>query len=141
MSDQAWFIDPSDIVEIKLSTLPGDQWIKVKRELGFAEEQALAGSMMGDFKASGAKAGAGKVDVMDASVGFDMKRYQIERFVTWIVDWSAKTKDGKSIEVSRDAVAVLRPVVADAIDKALDAHVEALEAAKKAPSGNGAQTA
>ena len=136
MSD-SWFIDPTDVVRLPL-VLKGDHWIEVKRELSFAEEQALAGAMMGDLRATGVKGKGsqnGKAEVLDASMGFDLKRYQIERYATWIVAWSAKLPDGKAIEVSRDSIAILRPAVAAAIDVALDTHVEALEAEKKAPSG------
>jgi hypothetical protein len=44
-------------------------------------------------------------------------------------------KNGKAIDVSRSAIEHLRPVFSDGITEALSAHIDAVEAAKKALSG------
>jgi hypothetical protein len=107
-------------------------FIVVKRELSYGEEQALYGAMIGGVKASGKKGEA------DAEMGVDMKAFALKRFRTWIVSWSLTRKRGALAEivpVSADAIANLRGPVAEAIDKALDAHVEVLSEAKKGTTG------
>lgn len=124
--DDAFFIDPTATARLQLA-LPGDHWIEVKRELSFAEDQALKASMYRALR------GATEGGREEAQVVVDVKRHAIETFVTWIVDWSL-TRAGKRVEVSRSAIEVLRAPVADAIATALGEHIEAVESEKKGPS-------
>ena len=116
-----WFIDPTATVRIEL---PGNQWIEVKKELSLEDEATLGSSMMGAFKTGATKKGAEKGSA-DASVEVDMRKFQITRFITWIVDWSATDKNGKSIPVTKDTVANLKSSITAVIDAAIDAHIEA----------------
>ena len=129
-NDESCFIDPDETVTLPLGI--GDHKITVKRELGFGEEQALNAAMVGGFKAKDLKKGG---DASAAEMGIDLKKFAVERFATWIVGWTLTGKENKPIPVSRAAIEVLRGPFADAIDKALDAHIEELDAAKKAPAG------
>lgn len=127
-SADSWFIDPGAIVRLPLEGIPPQadgtpHWIEVKRELSFAEENVLMGSMTDGFRTNGNGTGP--------AMGVDFARFQVERFATWIVDWSARTANGKPAPLNRDAIKNLRPVLAAAIDAALDAHVE--NAGKVAP--------
>lgn len=129
MSDESCFIDPDETVTLPLGI--GQHAITVKRELGFGEEQALAGSMMGGFKAKGDKA----AKTQEAEMGVDLKKFAVERFHTWIVAWTLTGKGGKPIPVSRGAIENLRGPFAEAIDRVLDEHIGELEEAKKALAG------
>lgn len=121
-----WFVDPTATVKLDL---PGGEWIEVKRELSYGDEQALAASMMGDIRTIEKS--------KNASLGVDMRRYQLKRFTTWITAWSARGPNGKAIEVNEAAVANLRSEIAAAIDAALDAHIAALEDEKKGTTPTG----
>lgn len=132
-----WFIDPTDTVKLELDipgAKAGEAWILVKRELSFAEEAALSGAMIGRFQPSGEKK-RGKSDLTDSGIEVDLKKFEIERIMSWVVEWSAAGPGGKMLPVTRDAIASLRPSIAAAITAALDAHVEAMASGKAATSG------
>lgn len=137
MSEQNWFIDPGETVRLALD-LPGDHWIEVKRELGFGEEAALQGAMMRrwgmDDPADGKN---GKVRAEQTGISVDLERFAVLRIKTWVVDWSARGPNGKTIEVSMAAIKNLRPLFSEAITVALDKHVEEVEAGKAAARTGG----
>lgn len=122
------FIDPTEIVRLDLPI--ADQWVEVKRELSYAEEQALLGAMY-----SGLRRGDGQ-----GEVAVNVKAHAVALFEAWIVDWSFVGKGGKKVAVTKDAIANLRPVFAEAIAEVLGTHTEALEEAKKALNGKRPET-
>lgn len=127
MSDFSYFTDPTDSLRIDLD-LPGNPWIEIKRELSFSEEQALAGAMMGGFRAEGKKG-----DAQTAEVALNTERYAVEKLFVWLLNWSF-VRDGKSVRITRDAIKNLKPFVAEAIGAAIDAHSDASEQEKKVPT-------
>jgi hypothetical protein len=71
----------------------------------------------------------------------DLAAYDIERLVTWVIDWSFTGADGEPVYVSREAIEALHPDTAKELQDALDAHIEALEAKKAGPAGSSAPRA
>lgn len=132
-SKRRWFVDPTATVRIVLDEDDGF-WIEVKKELSLSEETALASAMVGDMTLTGGGK-SGKGQPAKGAMPIDMRKYQIERFATWIVDWSGTDDKGKRVPLSRDAIANLTSDVGTLIDEALDAHIEAIEAGKESKGG------
>lgn len=113
-------------IEVVRLPLSDEDWIEVKNELSYGEEQRLA------------SAGLGKVAVSTltpetetAEVGLDLENYNIRRLSMWLVDWSFCDENDKRVDLSPDAIGALDPATVTEIDDALTAHIEAVEAGKK----------
>lgn len=115
-----WFVVP-DVVRLPLSD---EQWIEVKRELTYGEEQALSASSL---KADSAKLGEG--------LALDMENFQTNRLLAWLVDWSLRDGADRPVPVTADAIRALTTDAAKEIHAALDKHIAALEEEKKARNG------
>ena len=116
-----WFVEPNT-VRLELSD---GEWVEVKEELNYGEEQRIANSAITRYQEASAPT---------PRIEIDYERHQIVRFLTWLTDWSNRGKDGKTVKITEDSIRALRPVMAAEIDTALTAHIEALEAAKNAPT-------
>ena len=106
----------------RLDLFPGETdggWIEVKARLSWGEEQQLASSAF--RKMSG-------FTQRDFEVTPDMAEHAINRFLTWIVDWSLTDAKGKAAKLDRATVVNLHPTVAREIDRALTEHIESVEA-------------
>ncbi len=68
----------------------------------------------------------------EVKMGLDMGRMSIVRASKYIVQWSLVDADGDPMPLSEAAIGELLEDKFDAIDKALDAHAKAQEAAKNA---------
>lgn len=106
-------------------TLDDGAWIEARNRLTFGEEQQLASAMMSGMR---------NFDTT-AEIGIDMERGAVERIAIWVTAWNFVDDEDRPVPFTRDAIKALDPDWADRIEKALDAHVEAMEAAKKAPTG------
>jgi hypothetical protein len=112
---------------VKLPLSEGD-WVLVHAELTYGQQRRLAAAGL-----------TGVPDALSEQVkgdrlSIDLAGYDLERLVTWVMDWSFRDPDGDHVVVSREAIESLHPDTAAEIQQALDAHVEALEE-KKAPAG------
>jgi len=116
-----WFVEPNT-VRLELSD---GEWVEVKEELTYGEQQRLSNAAMTRFQDASAPT---------PRIELDFERYQIIRLKTWLTDWSAKGHDGKSIKITDESIRALRSDMAAEIDAALTAHIESLEAAKNAPT-------
>jgi len=114
--------------ETKRLELSDGDWIEVKMRLGFGEDTRVQAAYMGRMR--GMNAG-----IAEAEVGLDFERGQVERFAVWLTDWSFRDENDKPVKLSRDAIKALDPDTVAEMEAALDAHVEALAEAKKAPDG------
>lgn len=103
---------------MRLELTEGD-WVEVKERLSYGEQQRLTGKAVGRAAADG--------------VTIDYAAYEIERLVTWLVDWSFRDEQDKPVLLSRDAIDALDPATADEISAAIAAHIEGQERGK-APS-------
>lgn len=107
---------------VRLELTDGD-WIEVKERLTYGEEQRLA---------SGAFDKVSKPGDNEAEFSMNMERYNILRLSIWLVDWSFIGPKGKPVRLSKEAIADLDPDTVTEIDAALTAHIERIEAEKKA---------
>ena len=115
----------TEVVRLELSD---DDWIEVKKELSYREEQQLAGAGLTKVAVSTINPEPEEVEV-----GMDMAAHHICRLSLWIVDWSFCGENDKRMNVSPDAIGMLSPSTVREIDRALTAHIEAGETEKNAP--------
>lgn len=114
---------------VKLPLSDGD-WVLVRAELSYGQQRRLAmAGVTGVPPAVADRTGEARLSV-------DWAVFEIERLVTWLMDWSFVDGDGHPVIVSREAIEALHPDTAQEITAALDKHVKALEA-KKAPLPSG----
>jgi hypothetical protein len=107
--------------------LSDDDWVLVRAELTFAQQRRLAAAGLTGVDTTATAGDRLKVD---------LAAFDIEKLVTWVMDWSFRDGDGDRVTVSREAIEGLTPEAAQEIAAALDAHIEA-QAAKKAPGATG----
>jgi hypothetical protein len=115
------FVVP-DVVRLDL---PDGEWIEVKKELTFGEQQDMFTSMRRQLA-------PGEPPVLDPA------RIAMCRMQAYILAWSF-TENGRSVPVSMGAMRQLRIPMAMAIREALEKHDEDVqeehEAEKKTPTG------
>ena len=124
------FVEP-EVVRLELTE--GD-WVEVKKELTYGEEQRLAGAAMTsmNIQSDSDRAKTRTEDGEGVRVNLENERYAILRLYTWLVDWSFENTAGKRVKVSREAIANLGADTAHEIDEALSAHIASREEAKNA---------
>jgi len=110
----------------RLPLSDGD-WVAVRKELTYGQQRRLAAAGLTGIDQAAAEGERLKVD---------LAAYDIERLVTWVVDWSFTGADGEAVYVSREAIEALHPDTAAEVNAALDAHIAGLEA-KKDPAPGG----
>lgn len=108
---------------VRLELSDGD-WVLVRRELTYGQQRRLAAAGLSGVPSALVGEGQG--------LTMDLAAYEIEKLATWVIDWSLRDDDGDRVDVSREAIEALHPDTAEEITRALDSHIEALEA-KKAP--------
>jgi hypothetical protein len=91
---------------VRLDLSDGD-WIEIKERLSYAEAQALGSASLVGLN------GRGGYDI-------DMARFGLKRIETWLTDWSFVDTDGKSVNLTVDAIRNLDPDTATEILTALD---------------------
>jgi hypothetical protein len=110
--------------------LSGGDWALVRQELTYGQQRRLANAGLSGLPPGLSDAGQGP------ALKVDWAEFELERLVTWLLDWSFTDADGDHVTVSREAVEALHPDTAQELNEALDRHIGALEA-KKAPAGTG----
>ena len=106
--------------QVRLDLSDGD-WVLVRAELTYGQQQRLAASGLTGVDATATEGDRLKVD---------LAAYDLERLTVWLLDWSLVDADGERVLVSRESVEALHPDTAQEINAALDAYLEG-EAAKK----------
>jgi hypothetical protein len=114
---------------VRLELSDGD-WVLVRQELTYGQQRHLATAGLTGLPPSMAAEGQGQ------EMTVDWARFDIERLVAYVIDWSFVDADGDRVLVSREAIEALHPDTAAEIQAALDAHVGGQEA-KKAPAPPG----
>lgn len=104
-------------------------WIEIKKELTKGEDSTFRTRAMKAKVQPGETQGTVAVEI-------DWKLLALARVEAFLVDWSAKGPNGKDLPVTPEAIAALAPESFDEIDESIQAHIAALEAEKKQPSGN-----
>lgn len=110
--------------ETKRLPIGDERWIEVKMELSHGEIARLNGGLL-------------QVNNLDGDVGINWAHYALLKTEMWVVDWNLTSK-GHPVKVSRQAISNLKESTAQAIEKALDAHITAMEAEKNVmiPTGS-----
>jgi len=108
-----YFVNEDETTQLDLSD--GD-WIEVRNQLGYGEQQRLAGSVLGNVFMK-------DIDTGSAKVTIDLEKHNVERLFAWVVDWSFRDNQGKKVKVSRSSIARLLPDMVEEIDAALTLHM------------------
>jgi len=113
---------------VKLPLSDGD-WVLVHAALSYGQQRRLATAGLTGVPDALASQGVGQ------GVQVDWAAFDIERLVTWVMDWSLVDADGDHVTVSRAAIEALDPETAQEIHAVLNRHQEAVEAKKGPPDG------
>ncbi len=113
-----WFVIP----EATRLDLGEGQWIDVKNRLTHGEREGMLAAMS-PFVRPG------------EDLQLDRKEIRTALVSTYLVDWSLKREDGKTVEIGPDVpenqrLVTIRSLAADAFDmihRAIDAHVGAIQ--------------
>jgi len=106
-----YFVEPG---VVRLDIGDGD-WIEIKRELTYGEQQELAGLALRLDKTT-------LTDGAAPSLAMDWAAHALAKLATWIVDWSFTDKDGQPVKVTAESVRRLRPSLAERCSEAIDKH-------------------
>ena len=117
------FVEPETV---RLELTDGD-WIEVKKELTYGEEQRLAGAAMSVKSQLNGDKQVGD----DIQLDMENERFAVLRFYLWLVDWSFTGRDKKPVKLTKAAIANLQHETADEIDQVLTAHVARVEEERK----------
>lgn len=116
--------------DTKVLPLSDGDWIRVKVALGVGEARSL---LAAGFKTATGMFG-GRME--EAGLKIDWVEQSIARVMTWVDGWSFIDAQGKPLPFNREVVCALDEETFDEINKALDAHVEEVEARKKQKAGS-----
>ena len=111
---------------VRLELSDGD-WVLVRRELTYGQQRRLAASGL---------TGIDPAVTEGQRLQVDLAAYDLERLVTWLLDWSFTDADGEHVVLGREAIENLHPDAARELNEALDRHIEAQEG-KGAPAPTG----
>ncbi len=115
------FVSPETVrIELK----DGD-WIEIKKELTVADDHG--------FRIAGMTATVNQTTGRP-DIGVDLTAVSRARVMTYLVDWSAKHPDGKDVALTESAVMSLATEDYEAIDRAIQDHIEAMRLEKKTAS-------
>lgn len=124
-ANSSWFAKPS-VTRLSLPDLAGmdqDQWIEVKHELSAGEQRAAMARTVHSIRA-------------DGRIEPNLEQVGVAEVLAYLVDWSLRDEQGKSVPLNESALKALRVDAARAIEDTVRAHVAAVaEAAKKASTG------
>jgi len=117
----------------RLALAEGD-WIEVKKFLAVGEKKRLEGAGVSAVRTANADTRTKQ------SFELDYERLTLARIEAYVVKWSFTDLEGNTLKVNPENISALTPEIATEIDEALDKHIEAMTAAKKAeePVGAGA---
>jgi len=107
----------------KLPLSDGD-WILIHRELSYAQQRRLAAAGLSGVPAALVEQGGGE------ALNVDLAQFDIEKLVTWVMDWSFTDGDGNHVVVSRQSIEALTVETAEEIHRALSAYIADADAKK-----------
>lgn len=118
------FVKP-DTRRIELSD--GD-WIEIKKQLNVGEDRR--------YRAAGLKRLTGSPGSNAAAIDVDWGELALARVITYVVDWSFKDGNDKTVTVTPAAIQNLEPADFEEIDNAIQDHIKEMEEVKKANAGS-----
>jgi hypothetical protein len=114
--------------DVRRITLADGDWIEIKKQLNVGEDRR--------YRAAGLKRLTGAPGSASASVDVDWAELALARVTTYLVDWSFKDGNGKSLPYTSASVPNLSPESFEEIDQAIVGHIEEMADAKKASGGS-----
>lgn len=130
---RACFVVP-EVVTVPLFD-DGTYWIRVKKQLNAGEARQLAHGAFSRVSNTGTPD--------DPLMAFDLnlEAGAFAKVLLYLVDWNLADADGKTVTIDtpktkRDAVRALDPAVYAEVERAIDAHVEAVAQEKKQQIGS-----
>ena len=111
-------------------------WLELKKDLTEGERRRVmtAGWKGVSGTASDKPSRVGEAP-KSAEITIDWSAQSIVRTLTFLVDWSLADDKGNKLPITRDTVEALYPAMYEAIEGAINKHVEGREQEKKAPAG------
>ena len=100
----------------RLPLSEGD-WVLVRRELSYAQQRRLATAGLSGVPQALVEGGQGE------KLTVDLAAFDIEKLVTWVIDWSFTDGDGNHVTVSRETIEGLTMDTAEEIHRALSAYI------------------
>lgn len=107
--------------------------VDFKKYLTIGEERQMLTAGLRRMSTPGAR---GKDDSPEVSIDWRLQTFS--KMATYLADWSLKDDAGRKLPHTVEGLEVLQPSLFKVLDDALDAHVELMEEAKKAPASGGA---
>lgn len=129
MAKSLWTVAP-ETERVNLEYNGTAFWIELKQELTIGEQRRMETA---GFR--GARTGT-SVPEGDNEISIDWRAQSFARTEIYLVDWSLADDAGNKLKLTKDTIQALRQDVYDLIEKAINAHVEARAAVKKADAGN-----
>lgn len=114
--------------------LEGDwegEWVEIKEHLGVADQKRIESSAIPSLKNLNESLSGDSPEA-----GLDLGRMYLTRLKVYLLDWSFRDANGKTVEVSPAAINSLDPDCAEAINRALDAFLKERDKEREAnPTG------
>lgn len=123
-----WMVGP-DTDKLTFDVLGRETWIEVKRELSIGEQRRVDTAGFRGMS-QGQKSDDG-TDEKNSEIGIDWKSQTFVRSLVYITDWSLTDPRGNKLAIKMDTLENMRKPVYKAIEKALNAHIDAQEKEKK----------
>lgn len=128
-----WTVAPETVRLDLTDPVDGEQfWVAVKKRLTIGETKFVQTAGLKSVSGFQARQPG---EEREMSMNIDWKRQSIARTLMYVVDWSLADDKGVKLKVQADVVESLRPDLYETIENGITAHVEAMDAEKKAPSG------
>lgn len=135
MSFDRWFEDSVETTRIDL----GDgKWIECANYLTAEEDLIIKNAALVGVRREKTigqqfdQEEEGSTPGTETSIKIDAVRQKFARMQVYVKAWNAKNKDGSAMPVALSSFRRLHPKAFEAIDKALDAHVEVMTGKGKA---------
>lgn len=122
MAKKNRFVTP----ETERLPLSDGEWIDIKKRLTAGESRQVS---LGCIRGVKEDPETGK-DMYDV----DTVKRAFAKVEAYLLDWSFTDDQDKRVQVSPDAIRALSPEAFSEVEAAIDAHVQAQEAAKNAPA-------
>jgi hypothetical protein len=117
------------IPETKRLDLSDGDWIEVKSQLAYAENERLKVAGLSPRQRANA------IGEDNPELSLDLAGYNLARLEMWLTEWSFRGADDRPVAISKASIAALDTDTAAEIHAALDAYLVERDAEKKAGNG------
>ena len=113
--------------ETRKITLPDGEWIEIKKLLNVGEDRR--------YRSAGLKRLTGSPGSAATAVDVDWAELALARVTAYLVDWSFRDGNGKTVDLTPAAIQNLSTDDFEEIDNAIQAHIKEVEDEKKVSGG------